>query len=396
MSDHDQTPPLLRPNMQDLTRIAGEVSEVSEIQQQLVDQHKNLKFPDRVAHQYQIAGGKVLFRVGEGLPATLNGIGLFQPNAEHIGVGRISSGLGTPHIETNPDFLGARLSFMTKDGHRVDFLGINDPGSPTANHRDFIDVLHATGAAAGAEMPLIGDWGAYDVGNLLAEQKEVAVALAKRMGLIKGGKTLAHIVKQSLRTIRSSTAYQSYWIGIVEVSQTLGKFTLVPVTDENHSPGLRPGERHLSEDWKQRQTVGDLEFGLYWIPYLSEDQTPTKDLTDAWQEEHKERVGTVTFPKTDPASQEAKLWAILASEMGANPGNWVSDKENTINDPATEFGVARKLAYELSHKGRNVLELSWYQSVFSNGHISSDLARELIRRQEAKDGAGHINSAPVT
>jgi hypothetical protein len=124
MSDPDQTPPLLRPNMQELTRIAGEVSEVSEIQQQLVHQHKNLKFPDRVAHQYQIAGGQVLFRVAEALPATLSRIGLFQPNAEHIGIGRISTGLGTPHIETNPDFLGARVSFMTKDGHRVDFLGI--------------------------------------------------------------------------------------------------------------------------------------------------------------------------------------------------------------------------------------------------------------------------------
>lgn len=393
MSDHEQTPPLLRPNAQELARIAAEVSEVSEIQKKLADKHKNLHCLDRVAHQYQIAGGKILFRVTDTLPATLNGIGLFQPNQQHIGIGRISTGLGTPHIETNPDFLGLRLSFLTQDGHRVDFLGINDPGSPTANHRDFVDVLHATGEAAGAEMPLIGDWGAYDVGNLLAEQKEVATALATRMGLIKGGKTLAHIIKQTLQTIRSSTAYQRYWTGIVEVNQTLGKFTLIPVTNENHSPGFRPGERHFTDDWKHRQTAGDLVFNLYWIPYLSKVQTPTTDLTVAWEEQHKTPVGTVTCPKTDLASQEARLWAILASEMGANPGNWVSDQEHAINEPSTEFGAARKLAYELSHKGRNVLELSWYLAVFSSGQIAPELARELLRRQEAKDSAGHINSA---
>jgi hypothetical protein len=396
MSENSQTPPLLRPQTEDLARIANEVSEISEIQRRLADQHKNLKCPDRVAHQYQIAGGKVLFRVTDSLPTPLNGVGLFQANEQYIGIGRISTGLGTPHIETNPDFLGARVSFMTKDGQRVDFLGLNDPGAPTANHRDFIDVLHATGEAAGAEMPLIGDWGAYDVGNLLAEQKEVATALAKRMGLIKGGKTLAHIVKQSLRTIRSSTAYQTYWTGIVEVSQTLGKFTLVPIKDENHSPGLRPGERHLSQDWRQRQSTGDLEFSLYWIPYLNEDETSTEDHSKPWKEDHKQRIGAIIFPKTDLESQESRLWATLASETGANPGNWVSDKGNTIKEPSTEFGIARKLAYELSHKGRNVLELNWYQSVFSSGQISPELSRELVRRQEAKDSVGHVNWAPLS
>ena len=32
--------------------------------------------------------------------------------AEHIEIGRLSTGLGTPHLETNPDFIGAMLAFQ--------------------------------------------------------------------------------------------------------------------------------------------------------------------------------------------------------------------------------------------------------------------------------------------
>ncbi|MCF6156426.1 MAG: hypothetical protein E3K36_14570 [Candidatus Brocadia sp.] len=382
-----------RPNSEDLRAIAEDVSEVQDIQRKLLNNHKDLHLPDRVAHQYQIAGSKVVFKVADVLPSELEGVGLFEPKAEYFGIGRISTGLGMPHIETNPDFLGIMVAFQTKDGHRVDFLGINDPTAPTDNHRDFIDVLHATAASAGAKIPLIGDWGEYDIGNLLAEQKEFAIALKERMGWLKAGKTLAHIVKQTIRTFNSSTAYQTYWTGIEEVSGRAGKFTLVPTHDENRRPEFRPGERHFSEDWKKRQGEGDIEFLLYWIPFLSEDETPTRELTDRWEEGHKKLVGTITFPKTGADSEEARMWAILASEMGANPGNWVHDRKNSVKEPATEFGTARKIAYERSQKGRNALESKMYQSVFETGQISPDLASELTRRRDEKEKLGHVSWA---
>src|SRR5437667_11659525 len=120
----------LRPDENDKTTIAEDVSEIPAIQQKTQAQNKQLRCPDRVAHQYQIAGGRVMFKVAGELPVPLAGVGLFQPGAEYIGIGRISTGLGTPHIETNPDFLGVRISFQTTGGQRVDFLGINDPTSP--------------------------------------------------------------------------------------------------------------------------------------------------------------------------------------------------------------------------------------------------------------------------
>jgi hypothetical protein len=382
-----------RPDADDLKAIAEDVAEIGDIQGSLLDNHRDLHVPDRVAHQYQIAGGKVKFRVAAVLPPELEGVGLFRPGAEHIGIGRISTGLGTPHLETNPDFLGLMFAFRTGNGDRVDFLGINDPAAPTDNHHEFMAVLHATGESAGAEIPLVGDWGEYDVGNLLAEQKEFGKALLARMGL-KAAKTLAHIVKQTARTFHSSTAWQAYWTGIVEVGGTNGKFTLVPTVDENARPRFRPGERHLSDEWKTRQSAGDVEFLLYWIPFLNENETPTGRLTAPWEEGHKRQVGRIAFPQANPDSDEAKAWAALASEMGANPGHWVRDRQNRIGEPATEFETARKMAYRRSQEGRGALDSKWYQSVFETGTIGADLARELNRRRDEKERLGHVSWAP--
>jgi hypothetical protein len=391
---NDDTWVPFRPNADDLKASAEDVSEIPAIQQKQLVNH-GVRCPDRVAHEYQIAGGKVIFKVGNELPGPLQGVGLFQPGTEYVGIGRISTGLGTPHIETNPDFLGIRLAFQTKDGRRVDFLGLNAPSAPTDNHRDFMSVLHATGESAAAHIPLIGNWGEYKVADLVAEQAEFGVALAGRMGPVKAGKTLLHLTSQTIRTFHSSTAYQPYWTGIEEAGGIAGKFTLVPTQDENQRPGFRPGERHLTQEWKERQAKGDVVFQLYWISFLNQHQTSTTEPTKPWEEGHKQLVGTIRFPKMDPGSDEAALWAILASEMGANPGNWIHDKENSIHEPSTEFGLARKLAYQKSQEGRGVLEPKWYQPVFETAKIGPDLAQELRRRQDIKSKAGHVNSAPA-
>ena len=383
-----------RPNENDLKTTAEDVSEIPAIQQKTLAENKDLRCPDRVAHQYQIAGGKVMFKVADELPAPMQGVGLFQPGAEYIGIGRISTGLGTPHIETNPDFLGVRLSFQTSGGQRVDFLGINDPTAPTDNHRDFMSVLHATGESAGAHVPVIGEWGVYDVFDLIAQQAEFGDALKDRMGWVKAGRTLVHLTKQTIRTSYSSTAYQSYWTGVEEIGGMAGKFKLAPTRDENQRPGFRPGERHLSHEWKTRQGAGDIEFQLFWISHLNEDKTPTGELTRPWSEEQKQLAGKVWFAKADLDSDEAVLWATLASEMGANPANWIHNRENSVAEPATQFGLARKFAYQKSQDGRGVLPAEAYQSVFATGKIDGELAKELNERRENKSKAGHVNSAP--
>ena len=154
---NDWTP--FRPGPQDLERIAGEVAAIPKIQAELLANHPDLKAADRGAHQYQVAGSRVELRIDDALPAALDGIGLFEPGASHHGIARLSTGLGYPHLETDPDFLGLMAAFQTKAGQRVDFLAINDPTSPTDDHRDFVAVLEATAASAGAEAPFAGKAG---------------------------------------------------------------------------------------------------------------------------------------------------------------------------------------------------------------------------------------------
>jgi hypothetical protein len=371
-----------RPTNKDLETLAKDVAEVRDLQTRLVDRHGDLQQADRVAHQYQIAGSKVILKIADELPAELLGVGLFQPKAEHTGIGRISTGLGCPHAESNPDFLGLMLAFRAKDGQRVDFLALNDPTSPADDHHEFMDILDATVASAGAD-------------SFIAEQSEFANGLRKRRGLLKGGKTLAHVIRQTIGTKLSSSAYQTYWTGIVETGPTAAKFILVPVRDESRHPGLSPGPGHLTEEWRARQAKGDVELHLFWLPFSSEKETPTIQLTDQWKEERRVQVGTVIFPKADFASEEARLWAVLAAEMGANQGNWVHNQEDSIHEPATEFGAARKIAYRISQAGREALDPKTYESVFATGRIGPELEQELTRRREKREKAGHVSMAPV-
>lgn len=380
MPQNEWTP--FRPSPADLAAFAADVSAIPDLQRKLVDRNDRLQRPDRVAHQYQIAAGKVLLRIAAELPDELRGIGLFEPGAEHVGVGRISTGLGGPHAEINPDFLGLMLAFRTKAGRRVDFLALNHPASPADDHREFMDVLHATGEAAGAD-------------NVAEEQLRFGKDLAQRRGVVKGARTAAHILHQTARTPLSSSAWQPYWTGIVETGPTAARFMLEPVRDDNHRPGLSPGASHLTEDWAQRQVAGDVEFHLDWIPFLDEKATPTERLTEPWEQGHRKRVGTVIFPRADLASEESRLWAALAAEMGANPGNWVHDRDDTIPEPATRFGAARKIAYALSQKGRNALDPAAYQKVFETGRIDGELAQELRRRCDEKAREGHVSQAPL-
>lgn len=389
---NDWTP--FRPAPQDLERIAGEVAAIPTIQAELLANHPDLAAADRGAHQYQIAGSRVELRIDDVLPAALDGIGLFEPGATHHGIARLSTGLGYPHLETDPDFLGLMAAFQTKAGQRVDFLAINDPTSPTDDHRDFVAVLEATAASAGAEAPFAGKAGALDLLDLAAVQTGFTLAMMRKMGPRKGLKALRHILGQTLTTARSSTAYQTYWTGIVEIGGTAGKFVLVPTVDDNPRRALRPGERHLSAEWRARQAAGDVVFRLGWLPFVSEQDTSTTRLTEPWVEQ-RHPVGLLRFPQVAPDSEEAALWSALAAEMGANPGNWVRDRQDGIALPGTEFGVARQIAYQKSQEGRGALPPADYAEVFETGRIGAALAAELHRRRAAKRAAGHCDSAPA-
>src|SRR5688572_31260607 len=141
--------------------------QVADAQRTLVANHPQLQSPDRGAHQQQLAGGKVLLTVDAQLPKELDGLGIFERGSgPRVGIGRMSTGLGCPHAETDPDFLGLMVAFRAGDGRRVDFVTINDPTSPTDTPEEFIALLHATADAAGAP-------------GLLANQARLLLSLAR-------------------------------------------------------------------------------------------------------------------------------------------------------------------------------------------------------------------------
>jgi hypothetical protein len=358
--------------------------QVADVQRTLVANHPRLHSPDRAAHQQQLAGGKVFLTVDAQLPTELDGLGLFQRGSgPHVGIGRMSTGLGCPHAETEPDFLGLLAAFRTGDGRRVDFVALNHGGAPTDTPEEFIALLKATADAAGAEH-------SSDLLNLVSTQAKLFAGLVKHAGT-RAPAIGAHVVLQTSRTTHSSSAYQPYWTGVVRARDVLGKFTFVPTHDVNAQRPASAGRHYLSVDWRDRQAATALEFRLYWIPFLNEHETPLENLTKEWAEQHKVPVGTVTFPVAAPDAMDTKLQALLAAEMGANQGNWIEDDRGSSSSdlPATEFTAARFLAYRVSQRLRNALSDDAYASFFDKGEITPALAAELVRRYQQKRAAGH-------
>ena len=358
--------------------------EVAGVQQTLVANHPQLAQPDRGAHQQQLGAGKVLLHVNNALPPELAGLGIFAPTGAtpRIGIGRMSNGLGCPHAETDADFLGLMVAFRAPDGRRVDFITINDAGAPTDTPKEFVALLKATADAAVDGGP--------GLVNMFASQARLIAGLVRHAGL-RAPAIATQVVRQTARTQHSSTAYQQYWTGVVRARDVLGKFTFVPPADVNGPRPASAGAHYLTEDWTHRQQASPLEFGLYWIPFISEAHTPLVDLTRAWDETHRVRVATVTFPVADPAAPDTKLVALLAMEMGANQGNWIEDDRGGVASdlPATEYTAARFLAYRVSQRMRHALPESQYASFFDHGTIDPALASELLRRYQQKRAAGH-------
>jgi hypothetical protein len=328
-------PEYYRPTPEQRRALDELVAQVHDVQRTLVANHSALRQPDRAAHQQQLAGGRVVLRVADRLPGELDGLGIFERgHAPRTGIGRISTGLGCPHAETDPDFLGLMAAFRATNGRRVDFVTINHPGAPTDTPEEFVALLKATADAARDphESPALGQ---------VASQARLLVGLVRHAG-VRAAAIAAQVIRQTSRTARSSSAIQPYWTGVVRARDVLGKFTFVPVADVNGSRPPAAGPQHLSDDWRARQTSGAIGFSLYWIPFLDDRRTPLVDLTKGWAEDHRVLVGSMTFPQTNPDTTEAKLLAVLASEMGANPGNWLEDDRegNQSELPATEYTAA--------------------------------------------------------
>jgi hypothetical protein len=249
---------------------------------------------DRVAHQYQIWGGKVWLSIAYDLSTNLTGVGLFQPGADHIGPARISTGLGCPAPRDGSGLSRFALAFLTPSAARVDFIGINDPDT----HVQFMKLLAATADGAGA--------------GVVARSIYLMRGLLDFLGLVTSSRIVTHILYQTVRTTLSAKAYQTYWTGIVQTGGVLGKFKFLPVPDQTPPGSWSAGRFHLTEEWRKRQVRGSVAFDLYWLPFIDERVTSLLALTRPWQE-HQHLVGGVTFPQCDPDGGEPRWGRVRAT-----------------------------------------------------------------------------------
>jgi hypothetical protein len=369
-------------------RIGADVASIPELQEQLLEASPGLAVRDRVAHQYQIAGGKVVLRISSSLPPEIEGRGLFVPDQTYVGIGRVSTGLGCPHAETDPDFLGLRLSFMAPEGRQVDFITINHPASPTDNHPSFVALLHATITSTKVAEAAGGPW----IVRTVASSLGLTAALIRRMGVVKGTRTAVHVARQTFRTARSRSAVQPYWTGVVELGGRSGKFIFLPGEASAGPAQAGPRSQRLSRDWRGRQAAGPITFDVYWTPFLDEASTSRTRLSRGWKEQLRP-IGQVVFPQQLPDDETAGLWAVLADEMGAHPGNWVGARNVSIDNPV-EFAAARTIAYRSSQSGRDALPVEAYREVFTSGQLPRPLETELRRRRDLKLASGHVSQAP--
>jgi len=74
MPQDNQTWCPFRPTANNLDSIAQDVAEIGAIQQKAMEKNKHVNLPDRVAHQYQIAGGKVRATVSAPYSLSLFGV----------------------------------------------------------------------------------------------------------------------------------------------------------------------------------------------------------------------------------------------------------------------------------------------------------------------------------
>ena len=95
-------PAIFNPTAEETRALETLIAEIARVQDKLVANHPQLTVPDRGAHQQQLAAGKVLLTPEKTLPPALAGLGVFKrtPSAQ-FGIGRMSTGLGCPHAETD-------------------------------------------------------------------------------------------------------------------------------------------------------------------------------------------------------------------------------------------------------------------------------------------------------
>ncbi|MFF4364775.1 peroxidase family protein [Streptomyces sp. NPDC001594] len=273
-------------------------------------------------------------RFVDDLPPELR-TGFARPGAEYPATVRLSNANGARQPDQAPDLRGAAVRVTAGPEEAHDLLMTSHPVSHARDAREFVAFAKAM---AGAD-----------------STPRKAFALFVRLPLAVGWSTAArmrHNVRAGTRRTVRSLALETYWSRGAILWGDAGpvRYQLRPAGDAAPAPAPSPGDPdHLHRELAQRLKGGDVVFELYVQRYVDDRRTAVEDGTAEWKEHDTPpvRVATLTVPRQDIDSAEARTAAARVEQLAFNPWNTTEEFR-----PLGNLNRARKAAYEASSAHR--------------------------------------------
>ncbi|MFJ3518489.1 MULTISPECIES: peroxidase family protein [unclassified Streptomyces] len=261
--------------------------------------------------------------------------GFAQPGARYPVTVRLSNANGARQPDHAPDLRGAALRIAAGADEAHDLLMTSHPVSHARNAREFVEFAKAM---AGAD-----------------STPRKALALFVTLPLAVGWSTAARMRRNvragTSRTVRS-LALETYWSRGAILWGDAGpvRYQLGPADGAPPAPapsGTDPD--FLQHELARRLKEADVVFELYVQRYVDARRTPIEDGSAEWKEEDTPlvRVATLTVPRHDIGSAEARAAAARVDELAFNPWNTTEEFR-----PLGNLNRARKVAYEASSAHR--------------------------------------------
>ncbi|MEU8431491.1 peroxidase family protein [Streptomyces sp. NPDC029216] len=289
----------------------------------------------RTFHAKGVLGAEnARLRFSDDLPSDLR-TGFASPGAEYPATVRLSNANGSRQPDHAPDLRGAALRIAAGSDEAHDLLMTSHPVSHARDAREFVEFAKAM---AGADSTL-----------------RKGFALFVRLPLTVGWSTAArmrHNVRAGTRHTVRSLALETYWSRGAVLWGGAGpvRYQLRPAGDAPPAPDPSPGDPdHLHHELAERLKRADVVFELYVQRYVDARRTPVEDGTAEWKEGDTPpvRVATLTIPRQDIDSAEARAAAARVEQVAFNPWNTTEAFR-----PLGNLNRARKAAYEASSAHR--------------------------------------------
>jgi hypothetical protein len=263
------------------------------------------------------------------LPQTLQ-VGYFVPGKVYESVTvRLSNASGSIQPDADKDMRGIAVRVTVTQTECHDFLLTNGPVPHAQNGTEFVALAEAL---AGSRFLL--PW-----------------RLLVNLGPFTSIRMFRNLNRYARANI-ASLAAETYWSrgAILWGPHNCGRLKLVPA---NYAPLANPPSKgnadYLRTDLAQRLAAGNIEFDLFFQPFVDEAKTPVEKAAHLWPEDVSVPVpiARLVIPHQDINSIEALSAEDVVDRTAFNPWNTTADFR-----PLGHINRARKVAYGASSAQR--------------------------------------------